>query len=128
MFCYFRIYRFLQRMSDSFLMMCYLSYCLRRVLLKNSIVHRTFERKQLSIYYESQLKSMFLFYRLLCLLFVLLLRKYSPLIFVLLRLYFIFLLLTMNEYKDFMGYARLFLILKVLLFALVCRNHPLPCV
>ena len=128
MFCYFRIYRFLQRMSDSFLMMCYLSYCLRRVLLKNSIVHQTFERKQLSIYYESQLKSMFLFYRLLCLLFVLLLRKYSPLIFVLLRLYFIFLLLTMNEYKDFMGYARLFLILKVLLFALVCRNHPLPCV
>ena len=128
MFCYFRIYRFLQRMSDSFLMMCYLSYCLRRVLLKNSIVHRTFERKQLSIYYESQLKSMFLFYRLLCLLFVLLLRKYSPLIFVLLRLYFIFLLLIMNEYKDFMGYARLFLILKVLLFALVCRNHPLPCV
>ena len=90
MFCYFGIYRFLQRMSDSFLMMCYLSYCLRRVLLKNSIVHQTFERKQLSKYYESQLKSMFLFYRLLCLLFVLLLRKYSPLIFVLLRLYFIF--------------------------------------
>ena len=128
MFYFCEFVRLLPMMLDNYPMKYYLFYCLTLVPLENLIVHLTFKQKQQFIYYESQLNSLVYFFHLACLLFMPHPRMYCLLIFILLPLYFISLLLTVNESINFMEYDLPFLALTALLFVLVCHNHPLPCV
>ena len=127
MFYYFETIHLPHKTLDNYPGKYFQFYCLKLAPLENLTIHLTFKQKQQFIYYESQLNSLLYFYHLECLLFISHPQMYCLLIFVLLPLYFIFLLLTMNENINSMEYDLLFLALIALLFALVCRSHPLPC-